>query len=206
MVIQSEVGKELLTRAVAEHAYRAGALHVSVEYGDAWIKRARIEHGIDAALGYGPDWVRSRVRELGDSHGAAIALAGPAEPGVLAGLDSDRLARDRPPAAKEGIRNLTESLTNWTVVPCPTPGLGGAGLPRPRPRRGARRSCGSRSRTSAAWTRTIRWRPGARGSTIWQAPGERLTARRFDALHLEGPGTDLTVGLLPELARGTAAR
>ena len=34
VVIQSEVGKELLTRAVAEHAYRAGALHVSVEYGD----------------------------------------------------------------------------------------------------------------------------------------------------------------------------
>jgi aminopeptidase len=27
--------------------------------------------------------------------------------------------------------------------------------------------------------------------------GRRLTDRRFDALHFEGPGTDLTVGLLP---------
>ena len=26
---------------------------------------------------------------------------------------------------------------------------------------------------------------------------ERLTAARFDAIHFEGPGTDLTVGLLP---------
>ena len=54
VVIASEVGKEELTRAVAEQAYRAGALHVSVEYGDPWIKRARIEHGIDETLGYGP--------------------------------------------------------------------------------------------------------------------------------------------------------
>jgi len=30
-----------------------------------------------------------------------------------------------------------------------------------------------------------------------QAVAERLTERRFDALHLEGPGTDLTLGLLP---------
>src|SRR3954469_17225716 len=29
------------------------------------------------------------------------------------------------------------------------------------------------------------------------AAAERLTERRFDALHFEGPGTDLTVGLLP---------
>ena len=26
---------------------------------------------------------------------------------------------------------------------------------------------------------------------------ERLSERRFDALHYEGPGTDLTIGLLP---------
>ena len=29
------------------------------------------------------------------------------------------------------------------------------------------------------------------------AAAERLNERRFDALHYEGPGTDLTVGLLP---------
>ena len=29
------------------------------------------------------------------------------------------------------------------------------------------------------------------------AAAERVTERRFDALHFEGPGTDLTVGLLP---------
>ena len=37
------------------------------------------------------------------------------------------------------------------------------------------------------------------------ATAERLTERHFDALHYEGPGTDLTVGLLPN-ARWAAAR
>ena len=92
VVISSEVGKEALTRAVAEHAYRAGALHVTVDYGDPWIKRARIEHGMDAALGYGPDWVRPRVRELGDSHGAAIAPRRPGRAG--------RAGRPRPRPAR----------------------------------------------------------------------------------------------------------
>lgn len=197
VVIQSEVGgKEPLTRAVAEHAYRAGALHVSVEYGDSWIKRARIEHGIDAALGYGPDWVRSRVRELGDSHGAAIALVGPAEPGVLAGLDSDRLARDRPPAAKEGIRNLTESLTNWTVVPCPTSGWAAQVYPDSDPEAAldtlweqVAHICRLDTEDPvAAWS--------SRFLDLAQVK-DALTARRFDSLHLQAPGTDLTIGLLP---------
>ena len=199
VVISSEVGKEALTRAVAEHAYRAGALHVTVDYGDSWIKRARIEYGQDAALGYGPDWVRARVRELGDSHGAAIALAGPAEPGVLAGLDPDRLARDRPPAAMEGIRNLTEALTNWSIVPCPTPGWAAQVYPDLDPD----------AALAKLWQQVVHmcrldtddpvaaW--NARMDELKQAQAA-LDARRFDALHLAAPGTDLTVGLLPTSA------
>ena len=38
------------------------------------------------------------------------------------------------------------------------------------------------------------WR--ARADTL-VGTAERLTERRFDALHYEGPGTDLTIGLLP---------
>jgi aminopeptidase len=33
--------------------------------------------------------------------------------------------------------------------------------------------------------------------TTLKASAQKLSERRFDALHLEGPGTDLTVGLLP---------
>ncbi len=196
VVIASEVGKEALTRAVAEQAYRAGALHVSVEYGDPWIKRARIEHGIDESLGYGPDWVRARVRELGDQHGATIALAGPAQPGVLEGLDSDRLARDRPPAAEEGIRNLTERLTNWSVVPSPTAGWAAQVYPDLEPEAALEKlweqvvyMCRLDSADPvAAWEERFVELTKAR---------DALDARGFDKLHFEAPGTDLTIGLLP---------
>ena len=52
--VGSEIGKEQLTRAVAAAAYRAGARHVAVDYDDLHLKRARILHASDDALGYAP--------------------------------------------------------------------------------------------------------------------------------------------------------
>ncbi len=196
VMIVSEIGKESLTRAVADHAYRAGARHVDVDYADPWIKRARIEHAPDDALGYAPDWVSARVREHGDRHGATIGLTGAGAPGVLAGLDPDRLARDRPPAAKEQIRNLTESLLNWTVIPCPTEGWAAQVYPDLPPADALGKlweqvvhMC--RLDTDdpvAAWSVRLAELAEARAA---------LDARCFDAIRLEAPGTNLTVGLLP---------
>ena len=55
---------------------------------------------------------------------------------------------------------------------------------------------GVRSPTSAGSTPTI---PSPPGPSAWRrssAARAALTDRRFDAIHLHGPGTDLTVGLL----------
>ena len=51
--------------------------------------------------------------------------------------------------------------------------------------------------TSAGSTRTTRSRAWRARADMLVGAAERLTERRFDALHYEGPGTDLTVGLLP---------
>ena len=197
VVIASEVGKEALTRAVAEHAYRAGALHVSVEYGDPWIKRARIEHGIDESLGYGPDWVRARVRELGDSarrrdctrrsgsaRGAGGARQRPAGPRSAAGGRGGHSQSHR-----EAHELVDRALADrW---------LGRPGVSRPASPRRRSRSCGSRWCTCAGSTPPIRLRPGRSGSSNSRRPRTRWTARGFDKLHFEAPGTDLTIGLLP---------
>ncbi|MGZ4430602.1 MAG: aminopeptidase, partial [Gaiellales bacterium] len=120
--IRSEVGKEHLTRAIAARAYRAGAVFVDVTYVDPHIQRSRIEHAADQALGYEPGWSVARLREMGEKRAATIALAGAVAPGLLSGLDAERIGRDRPPGIKESMRNLTERTLNWTIVPCPTPG------------------------------------------------------------------------------------
>ena len=60
--VGSEIGKEGLTRAVAACAYRAGAKHVTVNYDDLHVKRARILHAPDDALGYAPTGCGARCR------------------------------------------------------------------------------------------------------------------------------------------------
>ena len=53
--------------------------------------------------------------------------------------------------------------------------------------------------------RRTRSPPGASAPDFLVATADRLNERGFDALHYEGPGTDLTIGLLPD-ARWSAAR
>ena len=44
VAVGATVGQEELARAIAEAAYRRGALFVDVAYFDPYVKRARIEH------------------------------------------------------------------------------------------------------------------------------------------------------------------
>jgi aminopeptidase len=192
----SEIGKEQLTRAVAAWAYRAGAKHVAVTYDDLHIKRARILHAPDDALGYAPAWVRRQVQELNEQHGASIYLSGAAEPGILDGLDGDRIGRDRSPESVDWQDAINARTVNWTVVPAPTAAWARMVHPDLEPEAALER----------LWEQVFHvcrmdeddpveaWR---RRSAELQDVARRLTEMRLDALRFRGPGTDLTVGLLP---------
>jgi aminopeptidase len=194
--VRAQVGQHELARAVADSAYRAGAHYVSVSYDDPHVQLARLEYGTDDALGYEPDWIVRMIREAGDEHAAVIGLAGPVAPGLLDGADPARVGRDRPPGAAEMQRNLTEALTSWTIIPCPSPGW--AALVRPDAVPG--------EALEALWRDMVRvcrldepdpeqaWRD--RVAELGRAK-EALNALRLDAVHLHGAGTDLRVGLLP---------
>ena len=194
--IGSEIGKEELTRAIAASAYRAGARHVAVLYDDLHVKRARILHAPDDALGYAPDWARRQVQELNERHGASIYLSGAAEPGILDGLNGDRIGRDRSPEAVDWQAAINARTVNWTVVPAPTPAW--ACLVHP--------SLEPSEANDQLWEQVMHvcrmdeddpvaaWR---RRSAELGSVAARLTDLRLDSLRFEGPGTDLTVGLLP---------
>jgi aminopeptidase len=196
VAIGSEIGKEPLTRALADSAYRHGAKYVDVTYFDLHVKRSRILHAAEDTLDYVPPWLGERVLALGDLHAARIGLTGPAAPGALDGLDPARVGRDQLPALKEGGKVVNDRTTNWTAVPCPT----------------------------RAWAQLVH--PDLDADAAWDALGEeilhvcrldtddpvaawrerwetllgaaaRMDERRFDAVHFTGPGTDLRVGLLP---------
>lgn len=196
VAVSSEIGKEPLTRAIAAAAYRAGATFVDVTYADPWVRRARIEHGSDAALETVPSWIGERILALGEQRCARVALTGPTAPRLLEDLDPARVGADRAQALREAGKVLNDRTTNWTIGPCPT--LGWARLVHPQ--------LDGEAALARLWEQIVHvcrldepdpvaaWRE--RMAQLRSA-AERLTAARFDAIHFSGPGTDLTVGLLP---------
>ena len=194
--ITCEPGKEYLVRALAASAYRHGARFVDVTWFDPWVKRARVELAREETLSFVPPWYGERVKALGEHRAARIALSGPIAPGLLSDLDPVRAGRDRLPAVKEGIQVVNDRTTNWTIAPCPQPAWAGLVFP-DLP---ADEALARLEHELLHVLRLDEEDPIA----VWHARAdalvsvaERLSERRFDALHYEGPGTDLTVGLLP---------
>ena len=194
--VSCQPGKERLTRQVAASAYRAGAKFVDVTWFDPYVKRARIEHARDETLDYVPPWLGDRMLALGEHRAARIGLSGPVAPGLMADLDPIRSGRDRLPGLKENGRVVNERTTNWSIIPCPTPEWAWMVFPDLEP-------AAAEAELDRHLIHILRldepdpiaaWRARA---GVLRTSAEALTARGFDALHYEGPGTDFTVGLLP---------
>ena len=202
--VSTEPGKETLTRAVASAAYQAGARFVDVASFDMHVKRARIRHAAEDTLDFVPSWYGERMLALGAQRCARVGLTGPAAPGVLEDLDPVRAGRDQLPFLKETAQVVNERTTNWTASPCPTPAWAGVVHP----------DLDLEAALERLWEQVLHvcrldeddpvaaWGERAR---VLAGAAERVNARRFDALHFEGPGTDLRVGLLPT-SRWMAAR
>jgi aminopeptidase len=194
--VGADLGQEELARAVAAAAYARGAKFVDVRYFDLHVKRARMEHAPDDTLDYVPPWYGERVLALGRERGANIALAGPAAPGAMEGLDPVRIGRDQLPFLPETLTVIRERTLNWTVVPCPTavwaevvhPDLGEEEALERLSAEIAHMLRLDADDPEAAWMARL---------DLLDAVARRLDEQRFDALRFEGPGTDLTVGLLP---------
>lgn len=196
VALNAELGHRELARAVAAAAYGRGARFVDVVYFDPFVKLARLEHAPEHTLEYVPPWYGARVLALGELAGCRIGFAGASHPGLMDSIDPRRAGRDQLPWIKETGKLVSDNTTNWTGAPCPTPGW--AALVYPELEREAALDALWRDVVhvcrldtpdpAAAWAERM--------AAIGRAAGE-LSERRFDALHFEGPGTDLTIGLLP---------
>jgi aminopeptidase len=195
VAISGEPGKERLIRALAESAYRHGAKFVDVGWFDPWVKRARIQYAAEETLDYVPPWLGERILALGEHHAARVALSGPVAPGLLEDLDPVRAGRDRLPSVKEAGKVVNERTTNWTIVPCTSQEW--ASLVHPD-----LSAEDALAKLDEEIIHVLRldeddpiaaWRERA---DALQAAANTLTGHNFDALHYEGPGTDLTIGLL----------
>jgi aminopeptidase len=196
LTILAETGQEEMVRAVADQAYRRGARFVDPWYFDPHVKRARIEHADEETLDFVPSWHGFRVLERGNQRCAHVSIAGAVEPDVFDDLDPARLGRDVLPRVKESSKVIGDRTSNWTIVPYPTVGWARQVYPEHDDAAALERMWEELAHVCrlddddpvAAWQERL---------DATAAAAERLNARRFDALHYEGPGTDLTIGLLP---------
>jgi aminopeptidase len=194
--VTTYTGKEELTREIARAAYEHGARWVDVVTFDPWVKRQRLEHADESTLDYVPEWMIDRLEWLSDEHGARVTLTGPASPEALNGIDPARAGRDLLPYLPNTVDVVNRGTSNWCVAPAPTPGWAKLVYPDLDEDEAYERLWGAIAHVcrldeddpEAAWYERARTLEGV---------AARASERRFDAIRLHGPGTDLTVGLFP---------
>ncbi|HEV2592335.1 MAG TPA: aminopeptidase, partial [Gaiellaceae bacterium] len=195
-MISAEHGQAALARACATAAYEAGAKYVEPLYYDTRVKRERVLHADPDTLDYVPPWWAQRLLEVGDQLGARISLAGISTPSLFADLDPALVGRDRMPWIKEVSQVIAEQSTNWCIVPCPHVEWAKVVFPDLPEEEALERLWSELEHVlrldepdpNGAWDERM---------AVLDASAQTLTERRFDAIELRGPGTELTIGLLP---------
>jgi len=185
-----------LVQRLARLAYERGARYVDVVYFDPFVKRIRIESAPDTSLDWVPPWLGRRILDLGDLDAARIVLTPVVPPGFLAETDPARAARDRLPRVRELFKVIDDRSVAWTVSPFPTEAWARVVFPELEPAAALDALWQDIAHVCrldepdpvGAWTQRL--------DEIWQT-ARRIDDLGLDRLHFVGPGTDLTVGLLP---------
>ena len=185
-----------LVAEIARAAYARGARYVDVLYFDPAVKRIRAEAAPDGTLDWVPPWLGRRMLDLGDLDAARAVLVPVVPPGLLDGVDPARAGLDRLPGLPEIFTVIDERSVAWTLSPFPTRHWAQTVYPDLHASEALERLWRDivhvcrldEPDPAAAWSDRV--------DQIWQV-ANRLDALDLDALHFSGPGTDLTVGLLP---------
>jgi aminopeptidase len=193
LMINADVAHAPLVRVIADRAWRAGASTVFVYYYDLHLRKSLVDLAPDAALTASAPGSVPMLEELVEQHAAFIRVVGDPAPDLLAHSDAARGGRA---FQVDFTRRWGEAIGHrelaWTLVGCPLEWWAQQVFGEPNV-----------ERLWQAVEKTVRldlpdpvaaW--GERLAKLSSVAGA-LNERRFDAIRYRGPGTDLTVGLLP---------
>jgi aminopeptidase len=193
LFVDASIDHAPLVRAVTEAAYRLGADYVQVLYHDEHVKRALIAGGPEGSLSFSPGYAKRFVEDAAAGRAAFLAVRGDAEPHLFDGLDGARIGGARMVEVSEITATMvSRRLINWSIVAYPSAGWATSVFGEPDLERLWEVVCYANRLDEddpvAAWEEHLRRLDERRLA---------LNERRFDAIRFRGPGTDLTVGLLP---------
>jgi aminopeptidase len=195
LFVEAKVEHVDFARAVTELAYaELGAAYVHVHYTDEHVRHSLIEHAPDQALSHSPGWMLRFFELAAEGKAALLGVRGEDDPELLADLDGERVGRAHMVELSMQVgQAISDRAFSWCLAAFPNPGW-------------ARAVYGEADverlwRDVAFACRLDEPDPVAAWRDHLARLEERrrlLDERRFDALRFHGPGTDLTIGLLPE--------
>ncbi|MFN0192832.1 MAG: aminopeptidase [Aestuariivirga sp.] len=189
-----------LVRRITFHAYKAGAALVTTLYNDEQTTLMRFEQGHDTCFDAAPSWLFNGMAEaFKDGSTARLAIIGE-DPALLAKQNPElvsRANRARSKAYKPVIEQITSFATNWCVISAATPAHARNVFPDLSPEKAL----------DALWTAIFKCTRADLPDPVgaWEihtkalhARTAMLNAKRYAALKYNGPGTDLTIGLVDD--------
>ena len=194
-------------RLLAEEAYKAGASFVEVLYDDEPLRLTRFEHAPKDSFDLSSDWRRDAIIEAGKRGDAIVRMASP-DPTLL--LEQDpalvKVFQKAQTTQLQPYFNLVRSRgVNWVGIGVPTERWAAKVLP----------DVPEEERIEAMWNlifKMCRITTTEDPMAEWErhianlaARSEYFNRKKYTALKLNAPGTDLWIGL-PEGQKWLSAR
>lgn len=196
LLVRADLQTVDLVRAVARSAYRAGARFVDILWGDEQLALVRVQEAPRNSLEEVAAWVPTVTAAHLEAGDALVSIYA-ATPTLLSGQDPaliSTMMRAAARAAKPASDLVQRHAAAWVVVSYPTPGWAAEIFPDlpaeerlPRLWQAIATTCRlDQPDPIAAWQQHVQG---------LEACCRYMNARRYDAIRLRAPGTDLTVGL-----------
>ncbi len=183
-----------LVRALARVGYAEGARRVDTNYADAHIRRARAALAPEEAVGWAPPWMLRRIEEEAERRTAHVEIVGEPAPNLFADIDPQRVTQSGIPELRRALLDvIDQGRIPWTIVAFPTPAWAEQVFGEPDVARlwDAIRMTVRLDEPDpvAAWAAHV---------AMLQERADQMNERRFDSVRFRGPGTDLSIGMLPQ--------
>jgi aminopeptidase len=192
VVLTADTAHLEIARAVVERAYVAGAAWVHVEWSDGPMRRSKLTHASIETLTASRAWALEQVKSWAADRVSFIQLAGDADPHLLDDVDPAKAAAFPMQEAMAKRAAVFGEQLRWTVVAAPNPGWARQVFGEPDIER-LWDAVSTAMRLDDA-DPVASWQQRA---AVLAARGRALDALDLTEVHYRGPGTDLTVGLVP---------
>jgi aminopeptidase len=198
VVIMTTISCADFVRKVTLKAYEAGAKDVYVDWEDDEIKAIRLHKAPEESLRDYPMWKVKGFEEYAKEGAAFLQVYAP-NADLLKDVDPDRVttANKAAASARNGFLNyLRNSKVSWLMVSIPTPEWSAKVFP----------DLEEEERMAKLWMQIFKLTRVDLEDPIqaWKEHVEillekqhLLNAKKYKALHYQGPGTDLTIELAP---------